>query len=313
MFSDNIVYRKGVYDMRKKLLAFLAVVSLLLNAIGFTPILAAIQTSFQQMETKPVTSWVNGNLGQSNSSYVEGMSSPQRLILTDLPSASEHSVTFSYQFTKGGNYAYDFLTSWDQAVASANAYGYTWNTDWKWIGVSAAPWTTHVSVPVPSDSHAGTDRLNYYESEYGDRTIDLYAPSGTIQDVNVVIDPILYGSTTSDSTIQWTVTWKGSATDVMILYAGHIAVGLEYPTTPVAWYPRLGAGGINGSPYHHSVIAATDFNPGKMDNQMSTDAIDIKSGISGYKWHDLDGDGVWDDGEPPLENWTIWVDVDKTD
>jgi hypothetical protein len=30
---------------------------------------------------------------------------------------------------------------------------------------------------------------------------------------------------------------------------------------------------------------------------------------SGYKWHDLDADGVWDVGEPGLEGWTIYVDL----
>ena len=32
--------------------------------------------------------------------------------------------------------------------------------------------------------------------------------------------------------------------------------------------------------------------------------------ISGYKWDDLDGDGVWDDGEPALNDWKIWLDGD---
>ena len=27
--------------------------------------------------------------------------------------------------------------------------------------------------------------------------------------------------------------------------------------------------------------------------------------ISGYKYNDLDGDGVWDDGEPALDGWSI--------
>jgi protocatechuate 3,4-dioxygenase beta subunit len=27
--------------------------------------------------------------------------------------------------------------------------------------------------------------------------------------------------------------------------------------------------------------------------------------ITGYKWNDLDGDGAWDAGEPPLPNWTV--------
>ena len=30
--------------------------------------------------------------------------------------------------------------------------------------------------------------------------------------------------------------------------------------------------------------------------------------IRGYKWHDLDGDGVWDDGEPGLGGWQIYLD-----
>jgi len=33
-----------------------------------------------------------------------------------------------------------------------------------------------------------------------------------------------------------------------------------------------------------------------------------KGTIYGYKWNDLNGDGVWDDGEPPLANWEIWFE-----
>ncbi len=31
--------------------------------------------------------------------------------------------------------------------------------------------------------------------------------------------------------------------------------------------------------------------------------------IFGYKWHDLNGNGVWDAAEPPLVGWTIWLDL----
>lgn len=31
-------------------------------------------------------------------------------------------------------------------------------------------------------------------------------------------------------------------------------------------------------------------------------------GISGFKWHDLNGDGIWDADEPGLPNWTIYID-----
>ena len=33
--------------------------------------------------------------------------------------------------------------------------------------------------------------------------------------------------------------------------------------------------------------------------------------ISGSKWHDLDQDGVWDDDEPALEGWTIYLDQNE--
>jgi uncharacterized repeat protein (TIGR01451 family) len=33
-----------------------------------------------------------------------------------------------------------------------------------------------------------------------------------------------------------------------------------------------------------------------------------KGTIYGYKWNDLDGDGVWDAGEPALEGWEIWFE-----
>ncbi|MBN2476038.1 MAG: Ig-like domain-containing protein [Pirellulales bacterium] len=31
--------------------------------------------------------------------------------------------------------------------------------------------------------------------------------------------------------------------------------------------------------------------------------------VCGAKFHDLDGDGVWDDGEPGLEGWTVYLDL----
>ena len=34
--------------------------------------------------------------------------------------------------------------------------------------------------------------------------------------------------------------------------------------------------------------------------------------IAGYKWNDLDGDGVWDADEPGLNDWDIYLDVDDS-
>ena len=35
--------------------------------------------------------------------------------------------------------------------------------------------------------------------------------------------------------------------------------------------------------------------------------------IHGYKWDDLDGDGTWDAGEPGLNDWTIYLDLNNND
>ena len=37
----------------------------------------------------------------------------------------------------------------------------------------------------------------------------------------------------------------------------------------------------------------------------------LPGSISGYKWHDLDSDGVWDNSEDALANWTIFIDADQ--
>lgn len=65
---------------------------------------AAASVDFAQLSTldskgKVAGGWVNGNLNENNSYYVEGMSTPQRLILQGLnPNLGSQSITMSYQF-----------------------------------------------------------------------------------------------------------------------------------------------------------------------------------------------------------------------
>lgn len=67
--------------------------------------------------------WIQSILQSNNSTYYEGMSIPQRIMLVNIPATSGnvHSLTFSHKATKGGKHAYDFLTSYGQAKAAANA------------------------------------------------------------------------------------------------------------------------------------------------------------------------------------------------
>src|SRR5262249_39952160 len=67
-------------------------------------------------------SWIPGSINGNKALYAEGMCIPQRLFLLGIDSSTttNHSLTFEVLATKGGNHAYDFVASWDQAIASAN-------------------------------------------------------------------------------------------------------------------------------------------------------------------------------------------------
>ena len=62
-------------------------------------------------------SWVNGNLNQNNSSYVEGDSVPYRIVGDDIPIGPTHTVTIEWDTLKGGKHAIDFITTYNRTVA----------------------------------------------------------------------------------------------------------------------------------------------------------------------------------------------------
>src|SRR5437588_6950243 len=68
------------------------------------------------------SAWVGGAINANKAFYAEGMCVPQRLFLLGLsPSTNNtHTLQLKVLATKGGVHAYDFLTSWEQAVLTAN-------------------------------------------------------------------------------------------------------------------------------------------------------------------------------------------------
>src|SRR4030095_1907578 len=66
--------------------------------------------------------WINSILQQSNSRYIEGMSTLQRVVFTNLPACSGcHTLRVKLESRKGDVHAYDFITSWDNALKAAAA------------------------------------------------------------------------------------------------------------------------------------------------------------------------------------------------
>ena len=73
-------------------------------------------------------SWTNGILNATHTTYYEGVSTPQRLFLWNLDQTNDgttnhHTVKIRHLAEASGKHAYDFITSWAQAVAEAQNIG----------------------------------------------------------------------------------------------------------------------------------------------------------------------------------------------
>ena len=56
------------------------------------------------------------------------------------------------------------------------------------------------------------------------------------------------------------------------------------------------------------MVYPIDFSDGGLHENIDFGNYLPSASKSGYKWHDLDADGVWDEGELPIENWVIFID-----
>ena len=66
--------------------------------------------------------WINSILQTNNSRYIEGMSTLQRIVFTNLPECGcNHILRVKLEARKGDVHAYDFITSWDNALKAAAA------------------------------------------------------------------------------------------------------------------------------------------------------------------------------------------------
>ncbi len=240
--------------------------------------------------------WISSIVQASNSKYYEGMSVPQRTIFTGIPATAGdvHTLTFSHLATKGGKHAYDWLTSYNQAVTEASNIGYPFSDlDNQSCYPEIGPPNTLQStcntlrtgsnfalVNVPDDdfiSHDGSTqaKIDSYESEYNDRTIKIYGDSsisGASTDSFLTIShTVSNGSDTGDSDIQYSLTWKSSSSSILIEMAGHLAVGSD--GSGFTWGAGRGSSSISGAAYHFSLDKLDGKSLGSQDNQVSSSAV----------------------------------------
>jgi hypothetical protein len=91
------------------------------NAFGVDFTQGANRDNFDSYVTGEIH-WIKSILQSSNSRYIEGMSTLQRVIFNNLPSCNgTHILRLKMESRKADQHAYDFITSWDNAFAAAAA------------------------------------------------------------------------------------------------------------------------------------------------------------------------------------------------
>jgi hypothetical protein len=236
--------------------------------------------------------WINSIVQSSNARYFEGMSNMQRIILTDITQTpgdnNIHRLTLSHQSTKGGIHAYDFLTSYEQAIRAGADAGvpfldlttYTPQGDEALTinqtlttaracgdeigppGTLGATCATirnmgiKANVPLPDDSYTdSTDgstlqRIQAYEAIYGNRYLRIYADQPISNASMTVVNHS--GPDTGDSDVNYILQYSGTATTVLIEVAGHLAV-TGTNANGINWGPGQGSSQISGGPYHFNL------------------------------------------------------------
>ncbi|MBI4038117.1 hypothetical protein HY387_00480 [Candidatus Daviesbacteria bacterium] len=195
--------------------------------------------------------WVNGNLGASKSSYFEGDSIPYRLTFDNLSLAS-HTVTIEWDTTKSSKHAIDYLTTFNQTVATANPC----------LGVSGCGSLNTDPIPAdPQVTGAGVTPIAGNFTLYG----------GTI----TAVSPYSYADGTGftgDKSARITITFTASVANPVLAWGGHIS-------TRADWGLDNSAVNISGSPYHTRLIDL-DGSGGNQDRSLSAAAVIFPGSIT---------------------------------
>jgi hypothetical protein len=188
-------------------------------------------------------------------------------------------------------HGFDFLMSWEQAVAAAANIGPNATNELQDLlaqacnnGIGSDAFNTcsnpnlyvaHANVPDvmgnPPNHHGVSDVnsvIQCFESFYGNRTIEIDGTS-PITNASLVFEGYT-GTPTGDNYAWYTFSWTSASTDVMIKMAARAAVGFG----PCGYGQCWGAGHINGAPYHFILETLDGDAMGRRDNQTMVQTLE---------------------------------------
>jgi len=229
---------------------FVAAISVLTLGMGLlTGEVFAVALKDQHHQFQNVKlEWGNGNLNTSNSAYAEGDSVPHRYEFTGVPLNTTIVMDIRYEFTRGGKYAFDFLTSYDRTEGPLSVFGPNNLT-------SLNEMSDRTTLDIPKDGSIDTDDPPVWTEGvqqftiYGSFSGPAYVMSGPSADG-------------TDKVI--TIVIPGVTGEILVAWGGHLAIGNQ-----ANWGPGNGAGSISGSPYHQNGSGFIDedgdliYNPGE--------------------------------------------------
>lgn len=270
------------------------------NVVAEGSFIDPLQTSFTQCANDDPAGcdWIGSIIQQSNSVYYEGMTVPQRLLFRDAAIVNgNHTISFTYQYTKAGIHAYDFLTTVNPKLGIAQGNGsFTPGTpnlnpcgglngqdESTCLALNPSS-ATPIQIPIPNDAFdskdAGptgqTDKENAFEALTSlDRYISAYVRGGTITfgTPTLVHSPAGANSDSGDTEVTITIPFTSngcvqtqqSDCDILLYFGGHLAVTGD--GTAESWGPGLGSSQISGGPYHIKSVKF-DGTGGSQDNQI---------------------------------------------
>lgn len=234
------------------------------------------------------SNWQKGNLGSSNSLYLEGQSVPYRSVITGMTIGQTYAVRIGWDSTVSGRHAIDYLTDFDRTESGADPCATAL--------CSGSPAT--LGIPLdPMISGNGVTQV-------GGQTFALWgasfvAPGSVVANSGnlcatatcmVAANPAAYsftGDYASGSHTSIEVFFTATSSSAVLAWGGHISSRLD-------WGASSSAVDIAGSPYHMSLndlrcSDASNCSAGERDLSMNSDAIVFPGSITITKVADPQG------------------------
>lgn len=276
--------------------------------------------------------WTNGNI--TGSYYVEGTGVPQSNQLGSLHAATGSTDVYSYTWSttfssNSVHHGYDFIMSYDQAKKVHQDYQgvdldidpCTANADQnpdhicqklRAIGPYVGNTVYSYTISVPDDPFISgsfvkdgsvQNRINTFESKYGDRKITLWTDQPITGSAYLVLTHTLNdagftpigngGDAIAGSTlVRYTLYFTSSTANAMIEYAAHFALSGNPYVDPLAWgwdatNGGYGAGGLTGSNWHVKDFKLNGGALGTLGSQ------DNQAGTSTPTTYPISSDATW--------------------